>query len=283
MSDQRRAREDCFDSMKRVALGVTLCSAALLSGCAITQAVKPVEQLATNEICVIDNPAVRMNVLDSYKRILTERGYVVTVLPASTSTVAPCPVTSTYKANWRWDLAVYMVFAEIRIYRDGQLAGIATYDALRGGLNLGKFIKADAKLEELVDQLLPRTRMAARETVRPPSGSASMSEASSQVTADTKPLAIPVKLSPSEPSPAANPTAPGMPSSTHATKAPELAVRTGQDAFSVERLAKEQACHPSPVAAMTGKGPGVETYSVTCSNGDVASFRCEFGVCRALK
>jgi hypothetical protein len=34
-------------------------------------------------------------------------------------------------------------------------AGNAVYDALPGGANLNKFISADAKIGELVDQLFP--------------------------------------------------------------------------------------------------------------------------------
>lgn len=57
----------------------------------------------------------------------------------------------------------------------------------------------------------------------------------------------------------------------------------GADAYSAERLAREQACHAQPVAALAAKGPGFETYSVPCSNGDALAIRCEFGNCRVLR
>lgn len=58
---------------------------------------------------------------------------------------------------------------------------------------------------------------------------------------------------------------------------------SGADAYSAERLAREQACHAQPVAALAAKGPGFETYSVPCSNGDALAIRCEFGNCRVLR
>lgn len=58
---------------------------------------------------------------------------------------------------------------------------------------------------------------------------------------------------------------------------------TGKDSFQVQRLAKEQACSSLPVPALMAKGPGFESYSVPCSNGDAMIVRCEFGNCRVLK
>ena len=37
------------------------------------------------------------------------------------------------------------------------------------------------------------------------------------------------------------------------------------------------------MAALAAKGPGFETYSVPCSNGDALAIRCEFGNCRVLR
>lgn len=65
---------------------------------------------------------------------------------------------STYTANWRWDLALYMAFADLRIFTNGKQAGQATYDSLSGGANMSKFIKADEKIGELVDQLFARVK-----------------------------------------------------------------------------------------------------------------------------
>jgi hypothetical protein len=129
-----------------------------LSGCAITQSVKPVAQFEGNQVCIVVNPAVsQAGFLVAYSRALTERGYTVRQLPAGSALTA-CPVTSTYTANWRWDMAMYMALADIKVYKAGTQSGEAIYNAMSGGGNMNKFIRADAKIAELVDQLFPVAR-----------------------------------------------------------------------------------------------------------------------------
>ncbi|MBB3181815.1 S1C family serine protease [Variovorax sp. Sphag1AA] len=57
----------------------------------------------------------------------------------------------------------------------------------------------------------------------------------------------------------------------------------GRDAYNAERLARSTSCAAEPRAALVAKGPGFETYSIACSNGDALAVRCEFGNCRELK
>jgi hypothetical protein len=64
---------------------------------------------------------------------------------------------------------------------------------------------------------------------------------------------------------------------------PEEGLSGGQDGFSAERVAKTEACSSQPKAIMTAKGPGFESYSVACENGDALALRCEFGNCRVLR
>ena len=128
----------------------------LLAACSIVQEVKPVAQadLSVKEICVVENPDVREGFLETYTQALVSKGLVVKVLKAGAG-ITRCPLTTTYTANWRWDLALYMAFAEMTVYRDGKPVGKATYDSLMGGGRLDKFIKADEKIRELVNQLFP--------------------------------------------------------------------------------------------------------------------------------
>jgi hypothetical protein len=137
--------------MKQLAL---LSVALTLLGCAIHQRVDPVPRLESQEICIINNPAVREGFLLAYQRALTAKGFQTKILDKS---AAPndCPLTSTYTANWRWDLALYMAFADITVYANGKKVGQAVYDSLGGSGNLGKFINAEDKVNELVDQLFP--------------------------------------------------------------------------------------------------------------------------------
>lgn len=125
-----------------------------LTGCAIHQTVRPVEGIADHQICVIENPPVKAGFIEAYKRSLTNKGYEVRQLPAS-APITACTITSTYSANWRWDLALYMAYAEIRVFSAGKQVGEAKYDSLRGGANMNKFIDADRKIDELVNQLFP--------------------------------------------------------------------------------------------------------------------------------
>ncbi|MGH8548272.1 MAG: Sbal_3080 family lipoprotein [Methylococcales bacterium] len=127
---------------------------AAIGGCSINQTVKPVDPFEGNQVCIVENPAIRSGFLDEYKNVLTGKGYLVRQLPPG-SAVSNCPITSTYTANWRWDLALYMAFADIRVFSNGQQSCQATYDAMSGGANMRKFINGEEKIRELVDQLFP--------------------------------------------------------------------------------------------------------------------------------
>ena len=128
--------------------------AALLSGCAIHQTVKPVTDLRDAEICLISNPGTRPGFAASLKRALEQKGFQVKQLPLDAA-LNQCPLMATYEAHWRWDLAMYMNFASIKVYRETKPSGEAIYDSRRGGANMNKFIDADKKVVELVNQLFP--------------------------------------------------------------------------------------------------------------------------------
>jgi hypothetical protein len=133
---------------------VWLVLAVLLQGCAITQTVKPFKDSGIEEVCIIENPSVRYGFLAAYKHALEENGYKTKILRPMAA-VDECAVTTTYTANWLWDLALYMAYAEIRVYHRGQLSGEALYDSKRGGGNPGKFINAESKVRELAQALFP--------------------------------------------------------------------------------------------------------------------------------
>lgn len=139
--------------MNRVTL--VMLAAALLAGCSIVQEVRPVTT-AGKEICVIANPKVlQAEFVEVYRRELAAKGFEVKLLSAD-SPLTACALTSTYTANWQWDLALYMAYAELKVYGDGKLVGEAIYDSRRGGASLSKFIRAEQKIKELVDLLFPK-------------------------------------------------------------------------------------------------------------------------------
>jgi hypothetical protein len=129
-----------------------------LAGCGgiIEQNVKPVTFAAgeSREVCLIENPAVSEGFLDAYKSALSKRNLTIRMLPQGSALTA-CPLTLTYTANWRWDLALYLAYANLKVYRNGNLDGEALYDGMKAALDTGKFIKADAKIQELTDRLFP--------------------------------------------------------------------------------------------------------------------------------
>lgn len=123
-------------------------------GCTIHQKVDPVPKLAEAEICIVQNPDVRESFLETYQRALEGKNFKTRILP-HTATPKECRQASTYTANWRWDLALYLAFVDINVFADGKSVGRAIYDSLGGGGNLSKFIDAEKKIYELVDQLFP--------------------------------------------------------------------------------------------------------------------------------
>ncbi len=126
----------------------------LTTACSITQEVEPVLGATGRTICVIENPDVRETFLEAYERSLSERGLSVQRIAAGSSTTT-CPLTTTYTANWRWDLGMYMAYAELEVFEQGQEVGSAVYDAFGGSARTAKFIHAEDKVRELVTALFP--------------------------------------------------------------------------------------------------------------------------------
>ena len=141
--------------MTTLRIAAAAVAALALAGCAIKQQVTPVTAASGTTMCVIQNPDTRAGFLETYRNSLAARGFAVKLLPASAST-SDCPLTSTYTGIWRWDLALYMAYAEIKVYSGGKAAGEAKYDSLAGSGNLNKFIDAEKKIDELVGLLFPK-------------------------------------------------------------------------------------------------------------------------------
>jgi len=127
----------------------------LVSSCSITQDINPYQATDINEICIIEDTAVRSGFLRAYKRALREKGYKIRIL-GEHANLDDCELTSTYMGRWSWDLALYMALAEIKVFRNGIQTGEAIYDSRSGGgLVFKKFIKGEEKIYELVNLLFP--------------------------------------------------------------------------------------------------------------------------------
>ncbi|QIR16264.1 hypothetical protein HBH39_15735 [Shewanella aestuarii] len=129
-----------------------------LSACSIKQKIDPIEVTSSTEVCIVENKDVRQGFLEEFKKVLQQKKIkyrLIQELDAQNG----CEWTATYTANWAWDLALYMVYAEIKVFHQGRLDGEAIYDARMGGANMNKFIDAEPKIRELVEQLMQQKQV----------------------------------------------------------------------------------------------------------------------------
>lgn len=153
--------------MKKALLAATASLGLLATGCATYQSVSPVDRgdhvTAVHPadgtlFCVISNPVANAY-MEALRDSIQARGFEFKVLPPGAS-IAACPYTATFVTQRQSYWRDFLSSAEIVVYIDGDRAGKANYDALRsaGGLNLSNLVMPEAKIEELVDQLLPGMR-----------------------------------------------------------------------------------------------------------------------------
>jgi hypothetical protein len=132
---------------------LALAAIAVLAGCAITQTVKPVRTAGITSLCIKKNPQVQMDgFVQELRAQIEKKGIRTTMFEGDRP--ATCRHHVEYTANWRWDLAMYLVFAQISVHDDGLLIGQATYDAHGGGGRPDKFGPTAEKLRALLDALL---------------------------------------------------------------------------------------------------------------------------------
>lgn len=138
-------------------LRVSVAAAALLlASCTITQSVKEVSaNRSINELCMVENDTLLMEgFLPELRKQIEELGIKTRVIKG---VVPPdCRHHMTYAATWRWDIAVYLNFAELTVHEGDTIIGIANYDARGGGGNMSKFGPTAEKLRLIVRPLLEK-------------------------------------------------------------------------------------------------------------------------------
>lgn len=127
---------------------------ALTTSCAINQSVEPSDVEEDAVICIIEDADVREGFLEELTKVLDEKNVNYRVVDKQTA--LECEWTMTYLGRWTWDLSLYMSYAEIKVFHNGQLDGEAVYDSTQGGFNLNKFIDAEPKIRELVEELMQK-------------------------------------------------------------------------------------------------------------------------------
>lgn len=135
---------------------VVVAAVVVLVGCASPQQqINPVAKISVKQMCIVQNPQVsQAGFLDALQNAMRTKGFDVQLVSAATGTAA-CPQFVQYTANYRWDLALYLAYAEIKVYQDQREVGLARYDAMRVA-GPSKFIKGEEKVRELVGQLFPQ-------------------------------------------------------------------------------------------------------------------------------
>lgn len=138
---------------------IIICLMLSASGCSVTYTADPANELTTytREICVIEKPDVRDEFLQAYKKILSEKGFEVKVIPPA-STVSACELTSDYIGKWSWDFKPYMATAKINLYEKGTLIASASYSSPRGGFSMTTKIyeSTETKVRGMAEKLFPK-------------------------------------------------------------------------------------------------------------------------------
>ncbi|MEM2159327.1 MAG: Sbal_3080 family lipoprotein [Candidatus Nitrosotenuis sp.] len=128
---------------------IILVSSLLLSGCSISTTVKPLTK-QINEICIEKNDDILMDdFLPTIERTLDE-------IKISHKIDSNCDDVLKYTANWRWDLAMYLYYADFAIYEGQKKIAHAEYDATMGGARLDKFGTTENKIKPIIKKLFNR-------------------------------------------------------------------------------------------------------------------------------
>jgi hypothetical protein len=122
-----------------------------LSGCSISQTIDPIKT-PISRVCVHENPKVLMDEFQpEMEKQIQEKGFQT----ESYKDEQPndCSHRLEYTANWAWDMAMYLTYADIQVFDRTGLAGRAVYDARSGSGRLDKFGRTAEKMKPLIDEL----------------------------------------------------------------------------------------------------------------------------------
>lgn len=138
--------------MRLTQLSALLLISVAMTGCSITTTVEPMKPAQVSEVCVLENKDVLMDGFQPEVQQQIESRNIPTRTYIG-ARPAECSHYLEYTANWAWDMAMYLTYAEFRVY-DGQgIAGSAIYNARHGGGRLDKFGGTAGKIRPLIDQL----------------------------------------------------------------------------------------------------------------------------------
>ena len=122
------------------------------SGCSITKTVDPIKSAQVSQVCVLDNKDILMDDYQPEIQRQIEAKHIPTKVYVG-GHPAECSHYLEYTANWQWDMAMYLTYAEFRVYDTKGMTGSAFYDARMGGGRLDKFGHTADKIRPLIDEL----------------------------------------------------------------------------------------------------------------------------------
>ena len=131
--------------------------AALMTGCSINNTVEPLPAVPVSKICILENPKVLM---DGFQPEVVSQLQAMNYQTHLYTGERPseCSHHLEYTANWEWDMAMYLTYAEFRVYDAGGIVGTATYNARHGGIRLDKFGPTAEKIRPLLVELFAATK-----------------------------------------------------------------------------------------------------------------------------
>lgn len=140
-------------------------SFVLVTGCAAKQTITEFQGNVPQSVCIANHQAVKEGVLHALEKGFQKNGTTTTVIqgnyvlednswkPTINSAEAKnCDAIAFYVANWAWDLAMYMHFANVWITDQAGAQKLAQ-SIYQAGAGPSKFIDAETKIIELVDEM----------------------------------------------------------------------------------------------------------------------------------
>jgi hypothetical protein len=124
----------------------------MLCACTIIRNVKPIPATDISLICIKHNPVVQMEEFRAEVVKQIEAKGIHTQLYVN-ELPAECGYTLEYMANWKWDWAVYLRSADLKVKEGDNLIGRVTYDASGAGGTPAKFGTTAEKIRPLIDEM----------------------------------------------------------------------------------------------------------------------------------
>lgn len=142
----------------RIRITSLLVAIIFVSGCTVID-VKPVDKNQNlMHVCINENPKVIIDdfallLQSSFERHLITSDVFLGAIPKG------CDFRLEYTALRSWDLAMYMSYAKLELYKGNAIVGYAEYSLRggiggRGGFNFSKYSSTESKMNLLIDELL---------------------------------------------------------------------------------------------------------------------------------